>query len=364
MYTEEQSRLLVAIKKFLSQRMKQTFIISGLAGCGKTYLLSKLEEELDLRGVVYIVYTGKAANVLQNKGVPARTIHSLMYELVDSDRMIFVKRKTLPSSIKLIVVDEISMINSNIWDDLLSYKVPIIATGDPNQLPPIGHNPHILDNPDFVMTDIVRQAQDSRITKLARWFLDGHNVPYGKWGDLGNSIEIIPKKSFDENRYNSYSQVLCSLNRSRIRINQICRTGREDLLESGDKLLITKNYWNCFYNMQPIINGSIFKVTRVDLHHQSPIVTVHSEYQDKLESYSLYYKQVYNQSEAPKDYREYMGLLWSYGYAITVHKAQGSEYDNVCFVLTNGGFDRETSKKLIYTAITRAKKDLTIVVDE
>ena len=154
--------------------------ISGYAGTGKSTLIKFIIAAMNLKeeDVRYIAYTGKAANVLKNKGCPgATTAHKLLYyaKLMPNGKYFF-KPKTpgemMSEGIKIVVVDEISMLPKTIWNLLCSHSFYILACGDPEQLPPVpdesGEDPnnHVLDHPHVFLDEIMRQAQESEIIRL------------------------------------------------------------------------------------------------------------------------------------------------------------------------------------------------------
>jgi exodeoxyribonuclease-5 len=127
------------------ERKSNFFYLSGYAGTGKSYLISKLPKHLGLKKhqISFVAYTGKAASVLLVKGLPATTIHRLVYTPVEKEfksklngetivekKIEFVKNDSIPSY-KLIIVDEISMVNKKIMKDLLSFGIPVLGVGDP-----------------------------------------------------------------------------------------------------------------------------------------------------------------------------------------------------------------------------------------
>jgi len=92
--------------------------------------------DLDLNEVRYVAYTGKAANVLKNKGCPgATTAHKLIYhaKLLSNGKYFFTPKRVteMEKEIKVVVVDEVSMLPKKMWDLLCQYNFYILACGDP-----------------------------------------------------------------------------------------------------------------------------------------------------------------------------------------------------------------------------------------
>ena len=133
------------------------FVLSGYAGTGKTFLINHVVKDvLKLKvgeEAVFISPTGKAASILVKKGTPAGTVHSLIYmrdqedfevnedgEIIESENLSFIKREKIDEKIKLIVVDEASMVAADVLRDLLSFNVKCLFSGDGAQLPPVNGN--------------------------------------------------------------------------------------------------------------------------------------------------------------------------------------------------------------------------------
>ena len=136
--TDDQTSAIRAAVNWYKNRRKvqQVFQINGLAGTGKTSIIPYIIDDLGLdpeRDVVFGTYTGKAASVLRKKGIPCRTIHSLIYELVKTEKGTPVWKLNEESDVRfarLIVLDEVSMIDKKMASDLLSFGKPVIVIGD------------------------------------------------------------------------------------------------------------------------------------------------------------------------------------------------------------------------------------------
>jgi exodeoxyribonuclease-5 len=171
------------------------FEISGPAGSGKTTIVRTITERLGFypEQVMYMALVGKATLALVRNGVPAKTIHSSIYEYkavprVDESKgpitdargkpifdMGFVLKEILSNDVRLLVVDEGAMVSTTIAQDLLSFGIPIIVLGDLNQLPPVFGKSFFLSRPDVILTEIMRQALDNPIIALSQHVLkNGH----------------------------------------------------------------------------------------------------------------------------------------------------------------------------------------------
>ena len=171
-------------------------VIAGYAGTGKSTLIKFIIEALDLlpEHVAYISYTGKAAQVLRNKGCPnAMTAHRLLYHSKQKpDGTYFHIPKDSIGDYRLVVVDEVSMLPNDMWELLLSHQKYIIACGDPGQLPPVSEEeaPSILDNPHIFLDEIMRQAKDSEIIQLSADVRDRKPLHVFK----GSEVNIVRKR--------------------------------------------------------------------------------------------------------------------------------------------------------------------------
>lgn len=165
---KQEQGLRVAIERYKAHEPYTA--ISGYAGVGKSTLIKFIVAALDIEPeyVAYIAYTGKAAQVLREKGCPnAMTAHKLLYysRQKPDGKFMYVPRKTLEHFYKIIIVDEVSMFPKDMWNLLLSHNIYILACGDPFQIPPIDREQdnHILDNPHVFLDEVMRQAKESDI---------------------------------------------------------------------------------------------------------------------------------------------------------------------------------------------------------
>lgn len=386
--TDEQEECAKKGVKWFKQGTKQTYEISGPAGTGKTTIIKYIIELLGLNmyEVLFVAYVGKAALQLTRSGVNGKTIHSAIYDFsmetkLDMDGMPIMKdgkpvkipkfslKESLGPHIKLIVVDEGSMVSKNIALDLESFAIPIIVLGDLQQLPPVYGGLHYLRNPDFKLTKIMRQAEDNPIVYLSRLAAMGKQIPIGKYGD---KCFVIPEGAITDNMLTKSSVVLCGRNKTRDNLN---RTIREDILKIrrntpmiGEKLICRQNNWTQQLegmNEVFLINGLVGYVQEVYIEqfngHSLPI-DFRPDFVD-----DLYFREI------PLDYKHLFAPVgenstrsyydkFEFGYAITTHLSQGSQYDNVFYFKERMG-NSDFTRKLDYTAITRAKFGLIMAVE-
>src|SRR6187549_3221548 len=162
----------------------QVFRLFGYAGTGKTTLARTIAEGVDGE-VKFAAFTGKAAMVMRSKGCArASTIHSLIYRARESGEEVpdFVLWDEAPASeAKLIIIDECSMVDAELGRDLMSFGVPVLVLGDPAQLPPVqsganGAGFFTESEPDAMLTEVHRQAQDDPIVRLSMDIREGRAI--------------------------------------------------------------------------------------------------------------------------------------------------------------------------------------------
>lgn len=376
--------------KWWNSQSKQVFEISGYAGTGKSTIVNILMERInmDKKNVAFVTFTGKASLVLTMKGVPATTIHKRIYKIeeyyeevldengkpkYDDDGFIirrlktkFVKVDSLDPSIQLIVADECSMISQDMWDDLLSYNVPIIVLGDPGQLPPIKGTNTLLENPDVLLTEVMRQAADNPIIYLSMLARQGKYIEKKRYG---THCLVMNKSEITDNMYQRADIVLCGTNKTRRELNSYIRnlngfTG--DLPQKGDKLICRKNNWSEELEDYPLINGMIgYLHNDID---KEEIKTYADTFKIDFRPEFIvdnYFEQI-ETSLTPfisKDYDlkklKYAPNLFEFGNAITTHLSQGSSWNKVVMYHEEFG-DRDLRRKMLYTGITRAENLLVL----
>ncbi|HPE32748.1 MAG TPA: AAA family ATPase, partial [Parvularculaceae bacterium] len=171
-WSPEQDAALKAVDQWLKMGDRQVFRLFGYAGAGKTTLARHLAEGAGGE-VAFAAFTGKAAHVMRQKGCEgATTIHSLIYRPADEDEegaLVFAIRRDAPAaSADLIIIDECSMVDEELGRDLLSFGKPVLVLGDPAQLPPVKGGGFFTEaEPDFMLTEIHRQAADNPIIRLS-----------------------------------------------------------------------------------------------------------------------------------------------------------------------------------------------------
>jgi exodeoxyribonuclease V len=327
----------------------QVCTLGGYAGCGKTTVINHLAGEWPHAAVV--CPTGKAAQVLRAKGTEARTIHSLIYypdEQPDGTVRFKKKHASELNGTQQIIVDEASMVNCEVHDDLLSYGLPVLYVGDHGQLEPVGVNPELMKNPKLRLEKIHRQAMDNPILRLATAFREGRRVPY--WSDPQGRLQVRPREDFVKLQRPDI-QMICGFNATRHAANTRMRQELKlnaELICPGERIICLQN--NRLFG---IFNGQQFKVLDVGKARAKTIVlTIETDDGEPITMPCHVEQFGQNALEERRQDCAYM----DYGYCLTAHKAQGSEFAEVLVL-------EEISKhwdarRWQYTVATRAKERL------
>lgn len=394
----QQQQAVKAVRSWLADpNRKPVFRLFGYAGTGKTTIAKELTKDVH---ALYATFTGKAALILQEKGCsPASTIHSLIYlpkvqsgealkrlrdelkateaqdpvdmdKVADLQKWIRLERERVETpnwSLKhdsvlkgadLLVLDECSMIDGQIASDLMQFGVPILALGDPAQLPPVkGYGYFIQDEPDFMLTEIHRQQEGSPVLDLATMARSRGFVEVGEYGDS----EVRLSGNTQPAELASYDQVLCGRNRTRKKANRAIRKhlGRTSPLpEPGDKLVCLRNDKEA-----GMLNGSQWICHSVqDIDEDSMFLELTEYGREDDQPFGVYvWKHPFEDREDDLNFWEIKDAqLMDFGYCLTVHKAQGSGWPSVAVIDESDVF-RSSSREWIYTAITRASERILII---
>jgi exodeoxyribonuclease V len=402
-------------------RRQQVFRLFGFAGSGKSTILTHvidalgLQTELDAGAwngrVLFAAFTGKAALVMNRKGTPASTIHSPIYrvseatpeeiervetELLDLQRKLgrmgpaerafadlqirklqlrltdihkpqfILNDQSIVRDADLIVLDEVSMVGKDMANDLLAFGKPILVLGDPGQLPPIKGTGAFTDaRPDVMLTEIHRQADESAIIRLATMARQNQPIPHGEHDAF---VWKMPRRAVGPAQTLKGGQVICGLNATRLWLNAAMRqaAGLPNVYPEGlnEKIICLKNRHDL-----GLINGMF--VTLTDVEHAGHLAfsaSVTTEDGDIIGERQRFYKGHFDDHvhldpvRVRRDWRDMRGLIeTTWGYAITCHKAQGSQYGTV--IVFDDGYGRTADDRCrwLYTAITLAEWGLVIV---
>lgn len=351
---------------------KQVFFLAGFAGTGKTSIAQHIASLCaQAHRVVYIAPTGKAASRLRQKGCKnAKTMHQFIYNVRGEDEdgePIFVGKGVLEESPLLVVMDESSMIGE--WDNnkLLSHGIPVLALGDIGQVPPVKAAAAYTEaNVDVLLTQIERQAADSNIVRASMFVRDGKRLPVREYDDVRVRADFTTPDLIEH--AGEDGQIICSFNKTRIGINNRVRAAlgfEGDLPNIGEKVVCTFNQhgYNFMNGEQGIVKGfcAVDDAEREDDDEIGMLIEIKSLTDGKIR------KVKFNPLSFDKDYETRTAAQKSvggfdYGFCLTVHKSQGSEWPNV-LVLEEIMRGNDYSK-MMYTAITRAISRLTIIRDK
>ena len=360
-------------------------VISGYAGAGKSTLVKVIIENIpDVdpeEDVVYACYTGKAAQVLLKKGNKnVMTLHRLLYESIPRPDGTFFRKPKESIDYKIVVVDEVSMAPRTLMELLFKHNCFIICLGDPFQLPPVDKNQDngLLAHPHVFLDEIMRQALDSNIIRLSMKIRHQDKIEYGKDTDA----IVMPYGKLNTGVLKWGDQILVGTNKTRININQTIRNmqHRGADPEEGEKVICLRNYWdNLATNDDPLVNGTVGYIHNLyTSYNKIPLYcggqTIPVLYADFISDSdadfgtlnmdkhqiitgerSLDARTIYKlNSRRPTQHL--VPMEFTYAYAITYWKAQGSEWDRVIVMEEGFPYDRETHARAMYTAITRASQ--------
>lgn len=435
--SEEQ---LICVNKILEwardPKAKQVFRVQGVAGSGKSSIVMYAMSMLSSLRVLYAAFTGKAALVMGQKGCPnPSTIHKLIYlpfgskskadveekefgfketyasmladyggdrQSVDAHPTIRKLRKEInvlktsanspifrlnPESdvaaADIVVIDEVSMVDRSLGEDLLSFGTKVLVLGDPGQLPPVaGEGYFMKGEPDFTLTQIHRQAAGSPILKLATMARMGERLVPGVWGDSSVVTELTPEMAL------SADQILCGRNKTRHTINARMRELKGfqgPLPMPGEKLVCLRNN-----HEKGLLNGSLWTCVRSRAYTKTKITLTVIPEEGGLETtvlahapYFIWYGKTdwadpdWKPGMSVRLRRTWVDMLqedeksigfemreaesFTYGSCLTTHKSQGSQWNNVLVIDESSSFGAD-SRKHLYTSITRAAREVTIKI--
>jgi exodeoxyribonuclease-5 len=365
-FTPHQDAALKAIATWWKRERRQSpiFRLFGYAGTGKTTLAKHIAEGIDGK-VLFAAFTGKAACVMRAKGChDASTIHRLIYkpqEQNEADPTFELWSKAPASHAKLIIIDECSMVDAELARDLLSFEVPLLVLGDPAQLPPIQGGGFFTDaQPDAMLTEVHRQARDNPIVRLSMDIRAGNALLPGQYGET----QVVTRGDLDPKRVIGADQVLVGRNATRRAYNARLRERRgfaDPLPVVGDKLVCLRNNRN-----KGLFNGALW-VVKEKPKRRRRILRMRLKPDEELGED----EEMVKVSVRPECFNGGLDELewierkpfdeFDYGYVLTVHKAQGSQWDDVVLFDESDVF-RENRGRWLYTGVTRAAKRLTVVV--
>jgi len=378
---------------------KQVYTAFGFAGTGKTTMAKEFAKQV--KGEVYFAaYTGKAAHVLHQQGCPgACTIHKLIYipssqcrkrlddlesrrlELMSQDPVdraaitaveISIREEKLNLSrpmfqlnldswlqdADLLIIDECSMVGKEMAMDILRWGCKVLVLGDPAQLPPIKSAGYFTDvTPDILLTEIHRQAAGNPIIDMSKMVRERKLLRPGNYGES----RVVHREDLHPGEMralaNTHDQMLVGRNKSRRYYNRRMREIRgytSALPMEGDRLVCLRNN-----HEEGLLNGQLWTAKQDAVFDEFCDEHVTLKIEDETgEVVDCLAHEEYFQGGKPEWYDIRNSNCFDYGYALTVHKAQGSQWDSVLLI---DEWDQQHRQEWLYTAITRAAKRITII---
>ncbi|MBQ4566624.1 MAG: AAA family ATPase [Desulfovibrio sp.] len=397
--TKEQEKVSKAIVDFALRNKRGYMAVAGYAGTGKTTVMGVsaariINSRPDI-SIGYCAPTGKAASVLgrklidfgaMNENSSVHTVHGHIYRLnrkaSKGGKMVW-DRKSDALPYDMLVVDEASMVTRTMFNDIMSYEVPVVFIGDSGQLPPVNSSIFTpLTRTQHVLTEVHRQALENPIIRWATEIRNGGAIPATTNASFAYMSKRDPRASkirdsFIQKLPDGDSMILCGMNKTRIALNVMARnalghSANGTLPGKGERVICLKNVRD-----REICNGQIFTVRgsgpisandscyMLDVGMGGYMVAysgaLHSENGTRLAqsmaSESAEIKMCLASSSQDEAY------LFDFGYSCSVHKAQGSEWDNVLlYAERNSHMSDDDYRRWLYTGMTRARNKLCIFV--
>jgi exodeoxyribonuclease-5 len=352
----------------------QVFRLFGYAGTGKTTLAIAIAErvreivrkrtgeaEAD-KAICFGAFTGKASLVMRSKGCTgAQTIHSLIYspqEEAGGLPTFVLNPASAVEDARLVIIDECSMVGGELAADLLSFGTRVLVLGDPFQLPPVQDAGYFTNaQPDAMLTEVHRQAAGNPIIRLSMDIREGKQLAYGDYG----ACRVVPwrKDAIAAEDVLAADQILVGRNATRAAFNNRVRSLKKLTRETplvGERLVCLRNN-----RVKKLLNGGLWKVEKLKKFNPEAVHMIVSS-EDvggmvpvKVKPHFFIGSEGDLSWDERKDFDEF-----TYGYALTVHKSQGSQWSNVVLFDESGVF-RVDAARWLYTGITRAAEKLTVV---
>lgn len=344
------------------------FFLAGFAGTGKT-TVARIIAELccTMDWTVFIAPTGKAAARLREKGCTgAQTLHQFVYRVAGEDEdgePIFTAKGDLDHKPRLVVLDEASMVGRYDKDKLIAHKIPVLALGDHGQVPPVKDAQFFVkDSEDYLLTQIERNA--GNIVRASMFVREGKRLPIREYDDVRVRDANIPDQELLDHAGDD-GVLLCAFNTTRTALNKKIRKllgFSGPLPQIGEKLVCTYNQhgYNIMNGEQVIVTGySPLPEGAEDADEPEGMMLIEfrclSDGKSRVAKFNPLCFSVESEDERKSHMKNPGG--WDFGWVLTFHKSQGSEWPLVLMIEEN--LRGVPYAQLMYTGITRAIKRLT-----
>ena len=402
------------ILDWINSRNRRSYLtLGGYAGTGKSSLIAEVRKSLPVNWrVAFCAYTGKASGVMKDKLIAANaindndyvgTIHGLCYRCrEDPDTKLNVFERVPYIAYDLIIVDEASMVTQDIFNDLRMYRIPMLFVGDHGQLPPISEDDfNLMSDPMIKLEEVHRFGANTALLDLSVMARAGESIPFKQFDEKVAKVrETDPLvNDFIQNHLKDFSNgvCLCGTNNTRSDVNQLIRLNfgvindiEDKVPRKGDRIVCLRNNRN---RVDPIYNGMLGKITSIATmdKFEEPCYSMSAWVDDGFPYNGFVSVHHFGELKYSTDGKEYVTMrelmklksnmtiserkmmrkigkrkLWfdsfDFGYCLTVHKSQGSEWGNVMlFEESSGYWDDDYRRKWMYTAVTRSNDRLLIV---
>lgn len=386
--SSEQQKIVNAAVDWYYNSSEQVFQFAGRAGRGKTFVLHKIIQALNipLDRIAPMAYIGCASLVMRTKGLAnAKTIHSWLFNPVQGYK--YNKDGTIAKdeylnrpltqlqfeskpleNIDLMLIDEGGTVPYNLKEEIESRGIKIIVCGDLSQLPPVGDKPaYLTSGKIYMLNEPMRQAKNSAILYLAERAIEGYPIHPGIYGDC---LVIYDDELTDE-MVNLSDIIICGRNNTRDFINKKVRQDilniKTDIPACGEKFICRKNNWKEELDGINLTNGLIGTVINSPGIDGFDGKTFTIDFKpDILNNYFHNVKCDYNYLIAPYNKKQYLkndkysrGNKFEFAYAITTHLSQGSQFYNGIYI--QEFLSKDIQKNLDYTGITRFSNSMIYV---
>ena len=390
-FSEEQEIFLKKIRSWVwQQNVCNELILTGYAGTGKTTLISEVKKLAGYKRIAFLAYTGKASVVLRKKLFDTNndfnndfigTIHSFMYKpilrynqkLKIEEIIGWEKKEDREIDADMIIIDEASMLDDEITKDIRETfsNIPILYVLDPFQLPPINQKFCSLMSsykerniPVYSLTQIHRQNEGNEIIRLSKYLRENERI-FIKDKKYSDNLSKVKFESFDKviNKVDmSRNDIVCLTHTNKVR-NEFNEKVRQHFKFKhpepypNEKVICTQNNRGL-----GVYNGEIGNVL-YSMYEEENILNSIIDFEDRVVDLNIDMGRSFGKTKEKKEKGSKL-TTFEYGYMITVHKSQGSQWNTVILFDIKTMFrDPLDYRRWLYTAITRSSDKVIILGD-